>query len=185
MISRSPQRPIFQGNTFPKTPCQERRAETPSKGQTVEWRNKGEGQKGNRPPKSQTITKQISPSQSSWPNEDQEQIVDQEKLDIIHISTSQSPWPNEDGERKLLSLKTMAAIVRQKDAQEPLKNKYITSMVGPTQRSIKRPDLNFPRKHLHKWPSAENPSPKDKSLYGGRRARTNKGHAAEKLDHIT
>jgi hypothetical protein len=26
---------------------------------------------------------------------------------------------------------------------------------------------------------------KDKSLYGGRRVRTNKGHAAEKLDNIT
>jgi hypothetical protein len=43
---------------------------------------------------------------------------------------------NEDGERRLLSLKTMAAIFLQKDAQEPLKNNYITAMVGPTQRSI-------------------------------------------------
>jgi hypothetical protein len=32
---------------------------------------------------------------------------------------------------------------------------------------------------------AEDPCPKDKPLHGGRRARTNKGHAAEKLDNIT
>jgi hypothetical protein len=56
MISRSPQETHFPRKNFPQDHARNEERRPPSKGQTVEWRNKREGQKGNRPLKNQTIT---------------------------------------------------------------------------------------------------------------------------------
>jgi hypothetical protein len=49
MISRFPQETHFPRKNFPQDHARNEERIPPSKGQTVEWRNKGEGQKGNRP----------------------------------------------------------------------------------------------------------------------------------------
>ena len=83
----------------------------------------------------------------------------------------------------------MAAIFLQKEAQEPLKNKYITAIGGTTQKSIYKdptrpPQGSTPINDTLLRTKGEDSCPKDKSLDDGRRVRTNKGHAAEKFDNI-
>jgi hypothetical protein len=65
MISTSPQETHFHRKNFPQDHARNEERIPPSKGHTVEWRNKGEGQKGNRPLKKSNNNKQTN-------NKDQE-----------------------------------------------------------------------------------------------------------------
>ena len=60
MISRSPQETHFPRKNFPQDHARNEEWIPPSKWHTVEWRNKGEGQKGNRPLKKSSNNKQTN-----------------------------------------------------------------------------------------------------------------------------